>query len=724
MQQDSAQAVHATGIDAEQTVVDALYARLDALRFEAERRLADVRLSGPSGSPQNRSERDAFATLYEDRIAQLDAVEDRLCFGRLDMRQGERLYVGRIGLSDDSHAPLLTDWRAPAAQAFYSATAASPQGVVNRRHLTTRGRLVTAVEDDVLDVDALRKSGADSALAGEGALLAALNQRRTGRMGDIVATIQAEQDSVIRAPMQGALVVQGGPGTGKTAVALHRAAFLLYHHREQLERTGVLLIGPSPAFLRYIDHVLPSLGETGAVSTTLSGLVKGIDTSALENDEVAALKGRIEMAQVVRNAVRERQRLPRGDQELRIDGRTLVIRRSDVQAAQSKARRDGRPHNEARKTFAKDMISRLTTQLLEQLGEMVDDDDRRELAADIRDDRRVRIALNLCWLPITPQQLLRDLFAKPHLLAYAAPHLSRRERDALLRPASAPFTDADVPLLDEAAELLGDLPGRGKSAPSGPSKEEIAYAKEVLNTFGGGGMVSAETLAERMQGGSTRQSVAERASQDRKWTYGHVVVDEAQELSPMAWRMLLRRCPSRSFTIVGDVAQSTAAGGTRWWPETMDPLFGEHWNLRELTVSYRIPAGVAEAAQSFARAAHLPVSDMSAARIVDDSITITSTENLVAGTVSVALKRQRELTNGGLVAIIAPEPFIRDIREQLETDTIEVMSARAAKGLEYDVVVVAEPAAIAARPADLYVALTRPTRALEVVHTGSLPAGL
>src|SRR5690606_23418268 len=371
---------------------------------------------------------------------------------------GERLYVGRIGLSDAEHVPLLTDWRAPAASAFYSATAANPSGVVNRRHLTTQGRRVTAVEDDVLDVERLREMGGEVGLAGEGALLAALGARRTGRMGDIVATIQAEQDAVIRAPLQGALVVQGGPGTGKTAVALHRAAYLLYHHRRLLESRGVLLIGPSQSFLRYIDHVLPSLGETGAVSTTLSGLVRGVDTSTHEREEVARIKGRAEMAHVIRAAVRERQRLPRHDQEVRIDGRTVVIRRSDIREAQAKARRDGKPHNEARAVFAKEMVSRLTTQLMQQLEASLGEDDRAELARDVRDSRDVRIALNLCWMPITPEQLLRDLFSKEHLLEACAESLSPEERALLRRPADAPFTDADVPLLDEAAELLGDLP--------------------------------------------------------------------------------------------------------------------------------------------------------------------------------------------------------------------------------------------------------------------------
>ncbi|MFO7243354.1 MAG: AAA family ATPase [Actinomycetes bacterium] len=717
------------GLEAEQKVVDTLYARLDELRDEATERLAEVRKAGPSGSPQNRSERDAFATLYEDRIAQLDAVEDRLCFGRLDLATGERLYVGRIGLSDAEHVPLLTDWRAPAASAFYSATAANPSGVVNRRHLTTQGRRVTAVEDDVLDVERLREMGGEVGLAGEGALLAALGARRTGRMGDIVATIQAEQDAVIRAPLQGALVVQGGPGTGKTAVALHRAAYLLYHHRRLLESRGVLLIGPSQSFLRYIDHVLPSLGETGAVSTTLSGLVRGVDTSTHEREEVARIKGRAEMAHVIRAAVRERQRLPRHDQEVRIDGRTVVIRRSDIREAQAKARRDGKPHNEARAVFAKEMVSRLTTQLMQQLEASLGEDDRAELARDVRDSRDVRIALNLCWMPITPEQLLRDLFSKEHLLEACAESLSPEERALLRRPADAPFTDADVPLLDEAAELLGDLPSGAPKAPTGPSTEEIQYAKEVLRTFGSAMTipVDAETLAARMQAPSARLTVAERAMADRTWTYGHVVVDEAQELSPMAWRMLLRRCPTRSFTIVGDVAQTTASAGTRWWPETMDPLFRGDWTLRELTVSYRIPAAVAEAAQAFARAAGLPASDMRAARELDDAVRVKRADGpVLEAAVAEALRQSEEFARegGALVAVLTSDAQADAARALVAGTDVQAMSAREAKGLEFDAVVLAEPADIAVVPSDLYVALTRPTRRLTLVHAQPLPPGL
>ncbi len=714
------------GIGAEQHVVDTLYSRLDALRFEAADRLSEVRKSGPSGSPQNRSERDSFATLYEDRIVQLDAVEDRLCFGRLDMVVGDVLYVGRIGLSDTDHLPLLTDWRAPAATPFYAATAAQPQGVMKRRHISTQGRAVTSIEDDILDVEALRGSGHETSLAGEGALLAALDAKRTGRMGDIVATIQSEQDAVIRAPLQGALVVQGGPGTGKTAVALHRAAYLLYHHRDLLARRGVLLVGPSTSFLRYIDHVLPSLGETGAVSTTLAGLVKGIRAATRERDDIATLKGRLDMSTVIRSAVRERQRTPRHDQEFRIDGRSVTIKRSDVREAQARARRDGKPHNAARSAFSKDMINRLTRQVVDQLGPEIEDDDRKEIARDLRDDRGLRVAINLCWLPLTPQQLVSDLFSKPHLLATCASRLSEAERALLARAPDAPFTDADVPLLDEAAELLGDLPHSAR--PVNDAKAELRYAKEVLDLFGGDGIVTAEMLADRMRTPETRKTVAERASEDRSWTYGHVIVDEAQELSPMAWRMLLRRCPSRSFTIVGDIAQTSAPAGTRWWPETMDPLFQASWHLRELTVSYRIPASVASAAQSFAHAARLPVSEMSAARDVDDAITtirVPHREAIARVAADAAGVESDSLATrgGGLVAIIAPEELISHVAS-LARPGIEVMTARDVKGLEFDAVVLADPLSIAHVPQDLYVALTRSTRRLVLIHQGRLPEGL
>ncbi|KGM13309.1 HelD family protein [Cellulomonas bogoriensis] len=733
----------------EQAAVDLRYQRLDTLRAQARERLATVRRTGPSGSPQNRSERDAFATLYEDRVAQLDAVEDRLCFGRLDLRDRSDLYIGRIGLTDAEHTSLLTDWRAPAARAFYSATSARPDGVVRRRHLLTRGRAVTGIEDEVLDLDLLGDHAVDpSALAGEGALLAAMAAGRTGRMGDIVATIQAEQDAVIRGDLAGALVVQGGPGTGKTAVALHRAAYLLYTHRRALERSGVLVLGPSRVFLRYIDQVLPSLGETGVVTATVADLLPGVTVRATDRDDVAEIKGRPVMADVVARAVRRRQRVPAAPVAVRVDGREVVVRPRDVREAIGRARRTGRPHNLARVTFVRDMLSRLAAQWVDQLGHSVPDEDRAAVIEDLRTTREIRIALNLAWMPLTPQRLVGEVLAKPHVLAEVAPELDARERALLHRPVDSPWTESDVPLLDEAAELLGedDQAERAQAdADARRRQEELDYARQVLRSSGvGQGMVSAEVLAERFAHSGPVLTTAERAAADRTWTYGHVVVDEAQELSPMAWRMVVRRCPTRSMTIVGDTAQSVRGTG-RTWDEALDPVLRGSWRLAELTVNYRTPASVAQAARAVATAAGVHVGTTTSARDVPDALRTRSVgpDELHGALVREVRRAVERLDEGaGRVAVIGPAGQVEGLRAALADDDVgrllrpegegttldarvSVLDPRAAKGLEFDVVVLVEPLEIlAGSPGDLYVAMTRPTQALRVLATGGLPEGL
>ncbi len=732
----------------EQAAVDVRYARLDELRTQTAARLAEVRRVGPSGSPQNRSERDAFATLYEDRLAQLDAVEQRLVFGRLDLTDGTVRYVGRIGLTDAEQSTLLTDWRAPAAQAFYRATAAQPDGVVRRRHLVTRRRTVTAVEDDVLDLDALDEVADSSTLSGEGALLATLAARRTGRMGDIVATIQAEQDAIIRSDLQGALVVQGGPGTGKTAVALHRAAYLLYAHRRVLERSGVLLVGPSRVFLRYIDQVLPSLGETGVVTTTVGELVPGVVATAHDRPEVAEVKGRAVMADVVARAVRQRQRVPAEPVEVRVDGRLVRITRRDVREAIARARRTGRPHNQARVTFVREMLARLAEQYVEQLGSPVAPEDRAEIVEELRTTREIRVALNLAWLPLTPQRLVGDLLTKPVRLEAAAPELTPHERALLLRSPDDPWTVDDVPLLDEAAELLGedDQAARAQAAADARRREEeLAYAREVLRTSGAGALVSAETLAERFAETGPRLTTAERAAADRTWTYGHVVVDEAQELSPMAWRALLRRVPTRSLTIVGDVAQTASPAAARDWASALDPVLGGSWRLAELTVNYRTPASVADLAVRVGGAAGLAVTPLRSARDVPDAVQVATVApadltDVVVRTAGAALERWTGLAEGevtGRVAVVAPDELVEELHRALRTAwpgstasgsgadaPLTVLGPRESKGLEFDAVVLVEPARVLASSAgDLYVAMTRPTQALHVVASEPLPEG-
>ncbi|WP_245866734.1 HelD family protein [Serinibacter salmoneus] len=709
--------------------MSAIYSRLDELTEQAESSLREVRATRASGTHQARSERDSFATMYADRLATYRAVQDRLVFGRLDLRtDSSPRYVGRIGVSDVDHSPILTDWRAPAARPFYQATAARPGDVVRRRHLATRGRSVVGVEDDLLDADAL-DDDARAQLAGEGALLASLNAHRTGRMHDIVATIQSEQDEAIRADAEGILVVQGGPGTGKTAVALHRAAYLLYAKRERLARSGVLLIGPSRTFLRYIERVLPALGETGVVSTTMSALLPGIRATALEDDAVAQVKGRLEMADVVARAVRARQRVPQTETTVRIGSVDLVIRPEDILSARTRARRSHQVHNEARVVFVRTMLSTLTTQYERAVGSELTAPERAEVSEEIRADREVRIALNLAWMPLSAKRLIADLWARPDRLAQAAPGMSQADRDLLYRERSAPWTEADVPLLDEAAELIGeDIDPQAQQRADRQAADraaELAYARDTLSqTLAGSdasAMVSAETLAERMGEEGAWMTTAERAAADRSWTYGHVVVDEAQELSPMAWRALVRRCPSHSFTVVGDTGQTSSAAGASTWGEVFDRI--GTWRLAELTINYRTPRSVMDAAgvvleamaprRAAARAA------VTSARDVAGALRIT------AGTLEEEIAAAA--TRGGTCAVIAPSDQLQALRARLAvpahadlTDALLVLDPRGSKGLEFDSVVAIDVATMS--PGDAYVTMTRPTRSLSLL--GAVPEAL
>lgn len=751
--------VRQSELDLERGRVAERYARLDALREEKERQLAAVRRTGPQGSLQNHSERDAFASLYEDRLAQLYAVDDRLVFGRLDLdaeREGgadEQRYIGRIGLTTEDHERLLVDWRAAEAGAFYQATAAHRGRVRRRRHLMLRGREVRDLEDDILDPTLLGEDGvrADA----QGALLAAVTARRTGRMGDIVATIQAEQDEVIRAPLPGAVVVQGGPGTGKTAVALHRAAYLLYTHRERLARSGVLIVGPSTAFMRYIERVLPSLGETGVVMSSLGTLMPGVRAVPERDLDAAAVKGRLDMVDAVAHAVAQRQRLLVEPRRLMIDGTAVKLKPAMVRRARDKARATRKPHNEARVTFVKILVRELAEKLRKKLEKSSGTPVQRDLLLeDVRTSRDVRIALNLCWMPLTPERLIGDLLTREDLLRAAAPWLSDVEVGALLRPAGAPWTEADVPLLDEAAELLGRLatPGRGgESAAQHERNLENARASlenmhQTLADLGVDGVVDAEQLAAANEARGVRRTTAETAAHDRTWTYGHVVVDEAQELSPMQWRLLARRCPMKSFTIVGDIAQSSRRDAAGSWASVLAPEFGDRWRLEELTVNYRSPARVMRWAAQVARAAGLEVSHPRAVREGDHRPRlVTEPGGDVAALALDAVEVERDRVPEALTAVIAPAErtgeLLTALRErwgEAAVDTaplpgVEIVVATPweTKGLEFDTVVLVSPERIVADArgvvGDLYVAMTRATQSLSVVagtDAAALPAGL
>ena len=735
-------------LDRERDYVGALYTRLDELRDEAQQQLLSVRRSSPGGTHQNRSERDSFARIYEDRIAQLRQIDERLAFGRLELGTNDDdsvyRYIGRIGLRDEDQQPLLLDWRVPQARAFYQATAATPLGARARRHLQSQGRTIIRIDDEIFD-DALLTEGVES-LQGEAALMATLTSQRTGRMGDIVATIQAEQDAIIRSELRGTLVVQGGPGTGKTAVALHRAAYLLYSHRDRLAASGVLIVGPSRSFLQYIEAVLPSLGETGVMLASVGQLFPGLDVSREDAPDVASLKGSLEMAKLLARAVRSRQVVPRSPQVLDVNGELLTVEPHLIQSAMQRAWDTKKPHNLARVSFNKAALGALARMLADQLrdhGNTIEESDQAWLREDLRTSHDVKVALNTAWLPLSPQKLLRDLYARPQWLATLTPEWTAEQRALLLRGRDEPFTVSDIALLDEAAELLGEVDATADSNKrelKQQRKRDLENAQAAIENMQVKGLVDARTLAEGFEASVERGTTAELAAADRTWGYGHVVVDEAQELSPMQWRLLMRRNPLKSFTIVGDIAQASAAAGAASWAAALAPHVGDGWRLEELTVNYRTPAQISEVAESMAVAHGVNITRSRAVRESQWPVDVVRASDLSSAVVETVVADRG--IGEGTVAVIVSESLVADVwpalSESLGPDVgrgaaglnraVAVLTPQESKGLEFDAVVVVEPQRIvheiARGAAALYVAMTRTTQRLHLVTTGALPPGI
>jgi DNA helicase IV len=751
-------------IRAEQAYLDGLYDRLDHLRTHADQRLRAILLEA-GGTPQGRSQREATRSHYAEQLAQMNAVENGLCFGRLDFHAENPRYIGRIGLfaEDRDRDPLLIDWRAPAARPFYLATAVSPEGVTRRRHLRTRGRELTGIDDEVLDLTA--GGGGREDVTGEAALLSALTAGRTGRMRDIVETIQAEQDEVIRSRLAGVLVVQGGPGTGKTAVALHRAAYLLFTHRTQLTKQGVLILGPNATFLRYISQVLPSLAETGVLLATLGDMFPGVRARAEEPPAVAALKGRLGMLDVLAAAVADRQTVPHDHVEVDHDGYPLRIERAVCEDARAAARRGGRPHNIARATFVTEVIHALSLQIAERIGadplggdNLLEEADLAETRRELREDVDVQAALFDMWPVLTPRQVLRDLLSSADRLASAGATLTAEERAMLLRGRDARWTPADVPLLDELAELLGEDDTLRRRAAARERAQAIEYAEGVLEIVQGSrsldfedeeeeilsaiDVVDASGFAERYEEIDTR-TAAERAAADRTWVFGHVIVDEAQELSPMAWRLLMRRIPSRSMTVVGDVAQTSDLAGTTTWDQVFEPYVAQRWRLAELTVNYRTPAEVMAVAADVLASIDPSLQPPRSVRAEGVAPWASRVgEGTLAQALVDAVRREAADVGDGRVGVLVPDGREAELGHELMRalpgaavgeqpdlrNRVVMLTVRQAKGLEFDAVIVVQPDEIVAESprglSDLYVAVTRATRRLGVLHTTDLPKEL
>ncbi|MGW7513565.1 HelD family protein [Streptomyces massasporeus] len=735
----------------EQEFIDGLYARVDALRGDAETSVTDALAQGNTPM-QARLERDILVAERSGLLAALNAVDGSLCFGRIDLTSGVTHRIGRIGLRTDDaeRTPVLIDWRADVARPFYLATGHTPMGLRRRRHIATDGRRVTHLHDEILDLGDATRTGHEDP-TGDAVLLAALNSARTGRMSDIVQTIQADQDRIIRAPHRGVMVVEGGPGTGKTAVALHRAAYLLYEHRELLAKRAVLIVGPNPAFLGYIGEVLPSLGETGVLLATVGELFPGVKASATDTPEAAAVKGRADMADVLAEVVRGRQALPDPVIAIEHDREVLMLDDGLVGVARERTRAAKLPHNAAREHFEGHILNALTDLYAERIGtdpfdgsSLLDPSDITQIRDDLAENPDVWSAIDQLWPVLTPQRLVADFLAAPEEF------LSAEDAEAVRRPVTRRWTVADVPLLDEAAELLGDDDRLARERAARERQEQIAYAQGVLEVsyasrtyefedkeegdpegsevLSAHDIIDAERFAERHEEDDHR-SAAERAAADRTWAFGHIIVDEAQELSPMAWRLLMRRSPTRSMTLVGDPAQTAEAAGVGSWSGILAPYVEDRWEHTRLGVNYRTPAEIMDVAAAVVRAEQPEFEPPSSVRSTGVRPWARATDDL-PGAVAKAVG---ELTPAeGRLAVIAPRDLHRSLAARLDgvtagaepdlTQTVVLLDPRQAKGLEFDSVLVVEPGRYGT--SDLYVALTRATQRLGVLHTGDLPKPL
>ncbi|GHF60020.1 DNA helicase [Streptomyces mashuensis] len=730
----------------EQEFTDLLHERLGELRAQAEAAVREALARGGSGF-QARLERDVLVAERSGLLAAFDSGEHGLCFGRLLFRDGRDHHIGRIGLrrDDEARTPLVVDWRAEVARPFYLATGHAPMGLRRRRHISTEGRRVTALHDELLDLADAERTGHEGADA-DAVLLAALDAARTGRMHDIVQTIQAEQDRIIRAPQRGVLVVEGGPGTGKTAVALHRAAYLLYAHREQLAKRAVLIVGPNPAFLGYIGEVLPALGETGVLLATPGELFPGVRATGTDSPAAAAVKGDAAMAGALARYVADRQTVPGPALVIDHEDGELVLDAAIAEDARAYARATKLPHNLARPAFALHVVDALTAQLADRLGadpfggpNLLGPDDIAQLGKGIALSREVHAAIEELWPVLTPQQLVAEFLADPV-------HLPEEDAAAIRRRGGA-WTPADVALLDEAAELLGEDDAAARAAAEAERRERVAYAQGVLDLSYGSrtqefedlddedaevlaahDLIDAERLADRHEEADHR-TAAERAAADRTWAFGHVIVDEAQELSAMAWRILMRRCPTRSMTLVGDPAQTAEPGGLGTWDAILGPYVGDRFEHVRLGVNYRTPAEIMEVAAGVVRAVEPgfePPRSVRATGVRPWARHAADLPSAVAAAVAAATPEV------GRLAVIAPRPRLGALAAALPgasagpepdlTRPVVLLDPRQAKGLEFDTVIVAEPGEFAT--SDLYVALTRATQRLGVVHTGPLPEGL
>tara|TARA_B100000029_G_scaffold113860_1_gene106265 strand:+ start:1587 stop:3662 length:2076 start_codon:yes stop_codon:yes gene_type:complete len=678
-------------LEAEQAYVDRAYECLEA----AKERVFDLTSMvevGKGGTNQARVERDAIWDSVSTRLGQLNMGDAALVFGRIDQNtDSEIFYIGRVGVWDDNQDPIVVDWRAPIAESFYRATGSDPMGLERRRHFVSRGRSLLALEDEIFgDIEKFR-DGDNSSLKGEGALIAALETARTGRLQDIIGTIQGEQDEIIRAPISGVVAVQGGPGTGKTVVALHRAAYLLYTHRFPLQGQGVLVVGPNRLFLAYIEQVLPSLGEAGVEMAALGDLVGAVRVEDHRDpEEVSRLKGDLRMVKFLTRATKIRQRAIREDLRIGYGVQWLHITVEQTAQIVAEAQRRFRTHNAARRYVEEEFYSTLALNSNEPL-------DKRTIEERIKGQIAVREALDWMWPVLTPSQLLNDTFGSLALIKAADPKLTDEEANSLYKKREksskeVTWSASDAALLDEALAVLGPRPGK---------REEDAVR-----------------------------------------TFGHIVVDEIQDLSPMDLRMLSRRSLNGSMTVVGDIAQATGAWAHHNWESILRHLPDrKEAQMRELTIGYRIPAPLMELAANVLSEAAPGLKPPSSVR-ADGEPPIFLEDSHSFDSLPDAINEELKKDDAGNIAVVAANSQVEEIETLLNKagivfgrpnrrgldEQLAVVPVGLVKGLEVDVVIVVEPKRIIEEQIQgmraLYVALTRATKRVIVVHSQELPANM
>jgi hypothetical protein len=715
----------------EQAHSDIAHARLDELRAEADRALASAERSR-GGTHQAVFERDVFAHAAATRRAELDNADEGLVFGRLDHLDGTTLRIGRIGVRTAELDPLVVDWRAPAAAAFYRATPVEPLDVARRRTITSSGRKVVGNNDELLDTPA-SSDLEDSSVVGEGSFLTALARERGPHMRDIAATIAREQDEIIRAKDEGAVLVTGGPGTGKTAVALHRVAYLMYAHRDRYSRRGVLVVGPSGVFIRYISQVLPTLGETSATLASLGELVPGSPATATDSPDVAVAKGSAAMAGVLRRTA-ERVAGRHRPRALRLTwrGHEVVVDASTIDARIRQLSGSSRPHNSLRRAAAAALGDLVWSTWSRTAGAGDWRPDTRaalrdELAYTLADERAFRVVLDEVWPLLTGREVLdalrsgsvpldsviragftreqvtalKDAWSPALWAASGVPADGEHDEDEVVP--TTPLTVADVALLDELVDLLGEAPS---GDPYGAPEEEVEELAEEI--------AEVTTFADR----TSRR--AHRAFDEAHRGYAHIVVDEAQDVSPMQWRMLSRRGRGATWTVVGDWAQSS-------WADVSEVRTALHAAVGrrglvdyQLTTNYRTTGSVAELAARILTRVDPVLVPPTAVRDFGDAVDVRGgIVDLGAAVRQAATDLLAEMP--GSVGVIAPHTLVSEARDWLADldPRLVLVNPWEAKGLEYDGCVVLAPEALVGETVAgmraLYVAVTRATRRLVIV---------